>query len=410
MRNGFFARFGPIARQWLIVALLSTCFAVFAYAGEKTIFQFNQTQGAFPESSLTSDANGNLYGTTSLGGAFGWGTVFELSPGSGGTWNETVLFSFQDSKTTGITPWGALTMDSSGNLFGVAFSFTGDGLLFELSKGANGTWTETVLHKFSYQEGTPFGDLVFDSAGNFYGTTENNYLNSNGEVFEFVRQSDGTYREKLLCSFPVADGVSAPAGGLTFDSHGNLYGPAALGLNGTLNGAVYELSPQSNGTWTFSLVYSFKNNGVFDLNSRVVFDANGNLYGTTYDNNNGQVYQLRHEQGGGWKETVLHSFNKTGGDGRWPVGDPVFDNNGNLYGVTFHGGYGCNQALCGVIYKLAPQSDGTWKETVVHAFESALDGSQPRAGMILSNSGNLYGSTYYGGNQNGNGTVYQITP
>jgi hypothetical protein len=83
----------------------------------------------------------------------------------------------------------------------------------------------------------------------------------------------------------------------------------------------------------------------------------------------------------------------------------VFDNSGNLFGVTLYGGYGWNQALCGTVYKLAPQRDGSWKENVVHAFESASDGSSPRAGLILGNSGTLYGTTYYGGNRNGYGTV-----
>lgn len=301
-------------------------------------------------------------------------------------------------------------MDNSGNLFGIAYWYGGDGLLFKLSKGTSGTWTETIVHKFGFLEGTPYGDFVFDSAGNLYGTTEDNYVNFSGAVFEFSPQPNGTWKEKILYSFPTADGVGAPVMGVIFDNQGNLYGAASVGLNKGINGAIYELSPQSNGTWAYSVVYSFTKNGIFQLNSRPVFDSKGNLYGTTYENNNGQVYQLSPVEGGGWKETILHAFNKTGGDGRWPVGDPVFDNSGNLYGATLYGGYGCNQALCGTVYKLALQSDGTWKENVVHAFESASDGSSPRSGMILGTSGILYGVTYYGGNRNGYGTVYEITP
>jgi uncharacterized repeat protein (TIGR03803 family) len=105
----------------------------------------------------------------------------------------------------------------------------------------------------------------------------------------------------------------------------------------------------------------------------------------------------------------LHSFNKTAGDGRWPVGNPIFDSKGNLFGTTLYGGYGCSQEFCGTVYKLTPQSDGTWKESVAHAFESAGDGSQPRAGLYLNSSGNLYGTTYFGGSRNGYGTLYQIT-
>jgi hypothetical protein len=405
----------PIAQtkvHALAISLAIVLSAVSARAGEKVIFQFNQTQGQNPYTGVISDSAGNFYGTVG-GGAGKCPLVYELSPGSSGNWIETVLYTFtsQNCFTDGLYPVGALTMDNDGNLYGTESSNLDDGTgqIYELAKGANGAWTYSVLHTFSSKEGAPYGDLAWDSAGNLYGATGSPFTTFSGEVFKLSPQPDGTWKENILYTFPSSDGVSFPIAGVVLDSQGNLYGPSGWGLNHSQWGGVYELSPQSNGTWTLSVAYSFNNNGAFVPNSRLVFDSQGNLYGTTFANNNGQIFQLRPVQGGGWKETVLHSFNKTAGDGRWPVGNPIFDSKGNLFGTTLYGGYGCSQEFCGTVYKLTPQSDGTWKESVAHAFESAGDGSQPRAGLYLNSSGNLYGTTYFGGSRNGYGTLYQIT-
>ncbi|MFZ0318854.1 MAG: choice-of-anchor tandem repeat GloVer-containing protein [Candidatus Sulfotelmatobacter sp.] len=146
-------------------------------------------------------------------------------------------------------------------------------------------------------------------------------------------------------------------------------------------------------------------------NSRLTFDSSGNLYGTTITSRDGlygTVFEVSPSSSGIWTEKTLHRFN-SGNDGGNTTGNLVFDASGNLYGVTYGGGSGCNQNLCGVVYKLAPQSGG-YTESIVHPFESAADGSNPYSGLFLDGSGNLYGTTYHGGSRYGYGTVYQITP
>jgi len=396
--------------QFIVVALVVILSAGRAQAGEKVILSFNNTEGANPLSTLTPDSYGNLYGTTASGGTHGCGTVFELSP-SGSSWTETTLYSFNGCDAQAMTPRGPLTLDSSGNLYGVLQGYLIEGWIFELSRSGNGTWTETIIHEFKPKEGMPNPDLTGDSSGNLYGTTQLDSTGYNGEVFEFSPQSNGTWKETVLYSFPAPDGVGMPVAGVIFDGKGNLYGAAFEGVGGNGgSGAIYELSPpQSGGTWSFTLLFSFAaTNGA--PSSRLVFDANGNLYGTS-DNGPGlygSIFELLPSAGGTWIEKIIHTFNLN--DGYYPIGTPILDAAGNVYGTTISGGSGCNQNSCGVVYKLTPQGKGNWKEAILHPFESATDGSEPGSGLYLDSSGNLYGTTYYGGSRYGYGTVYQITP
>jgi uncharacterized repeat protein (TIGR03803 family) len=159
------------------------------------------------------------------------------------------------------------------------------------------------------------------------------------------------------------------------------------------------------------LLYNFLSGSGADYpNSRLIFDASGNLYGTAQGAKYGSVFELSPTSSGAWTETTIHNFT-AGKDGANPTGaNLVFDASGNLWGTTPTGGIGCNRNLCGVVYKLSPQTGGTWTETIVHPFESASDGSEPDAGLFLDSSGNLYGTTYHGGSRYGYGTVFEITP
>lgn len=391
--------------QVLAISLVLLFSLNVAQAGENVILRFNKTQGSGPLSGLTSDSAGNLYGTTYSGGAANCGTVFELSPSSGGKWTEAVLYSFTGCTQVTQTPRGTLAIDKTGNLFGVIQGYFTSGLIFELLKGANGTWSYTVVHNFGSNEGEPNVDLTWDSAGNLYGTTSLDSTGFDGEAFELSPQPGGSWQEAVLYSFNYSNGVGFPVGGLVFDGNGNLYGAAYYGSNHTY-GAVYELSPQAQGPWTLTVLAS----GVADEpNSRLTFDSNGNLYGTTTTGNNGVLYEVSPTSGGTWKEIIIHSF-ASGNDGAYPQGTLVFDASGNLYGTTLLGGLGCNQSLCGTVYKLTPRSNGTWKETILHEFESAEDGSEPQAGLLLDSFGNLFGTTSVGGGRYGYGTVFEITP
>jgi uncharacterized repeat protein (TIGR03803 family) len=416
MRNKSFARQKSTVAQALLLVLAIFLSSVSAHAGEKVIFQFNQNQGFNPSTPLISDSAGNFYGTVG-GGQGNCSNVYELSPGSNGAYTETVLYTFQNCNRTGLYPVGALSIDKSGNLYGAEYGFStadGSGLVYELTKQANGTFTYSVLHNFGADEGGPFGDFAWDSAGNMYGATSHDSTTFQGEIFELSPQSNGTWKDTVLYQFPSPSGIDGPSGSVIFDNQGNLYGATTFYGNGTNSrGTVYELSPQSGTRWKLTLLYNFTPASTSQFpNSRLTFDSNGNLYGTSAGARNslyGTVFEVSPGSGGVWTEKTLHSFS-SGNDGGDTTGNLVFDTSGNLYGVAYNGGSGCNGNLCGVIYKLTPQSGGGYQESILHPFESASDGSVPYSGLFLDSSGNLYGTTYHGGSRYGYGTVYEITP
>jgi len=276
-----------------------------------------------------------------------------------------------------------------------------------------------VLHNFTGADGAypDNGPLVFDSAGNLYGTTF--YQAGVGNVFELSPNLDGSWTESSLytfCSLPgCADGVQ-PAGGLILDKAGNLYGmtPAGgatscIGDQGDGCGVVFELSPQSNGTWKQTVLHAFSgggNDGSYPA-SDLVFDKAGNLYGTTNDGgtvscNCGTVFELTPNSDGSWTESILHRFTTHGPS--VPSGTPVFDSAGNLYGGGFHGG----PAGAGGVFKLAPKSGGGWTYSVLHVFlGKPLTG--PAGGLAIDKSGNLFGTDGCGSGAC-QGTVFEITP
>jgi uncharacterized repeat protein (TIGR03803 family) len=168
------------------------------------------------------------------------------------------------------------------------------------------------------------------------------------------------------------------------------------------------------------VLHNFHGNQGASLDSRLTFDSSGNLYGTAGDPNRrasdpdvGLVFELSPTSKGEWTETVIHVFSvgsNFGRDGEFPGGTLVVDGSGNVYGTAVNGGVGCSGFYCGVVYELSPQGGGTWKETILHPFESAEDGSEPEEGLLLDGSGDLFGTTYHGGSRYGYGTVYEITP
>jgi uncharacterized repeat protein (TIGR03803 family) len=262
-------------------------------------------------------------------------------------WREALLWTFDG--TDGSTPaYGALTFDASGNGYGTTqFGGTSNnGTVYEISK-QDGQWTESVLYSFGtgQNDGTePLHNVVFDRAGNLYGTTYTGGTNGGGTVFELSPSGSG-WTEQIIANF--ASG-SAPQAGLIIDSAGNLYG-ATDGV-GTSSAEVFELSPSGN-SWTMTTLHSFSTNR-FDLGpvGNLVMDHSGNLYGATYSlgvHTDGNIFELS-PSGGSWTYTDLYDF--TGGsDGENPIGDLNIDSSGNLYGTTQNGGSGK-----GVVWELTP--------------------------------------------------------
>jgi uncharacterized repeat protein (TIGR03803 family) len=370
------------------------------------------------------DAAGNLYGTTSTGGAYGSGTVFELTPTAGGTWSEKVLYSFKNDGTDGINPKAGVIFDAAGNLYGTTShgSPSHQGTVFELTPAVGGTWTEKVLHSFindGMDGGIPeAGPLIFDAAGNLYGTTFTGGAYGSGTVFELTPAAGGTWTEKVLYSFNPFNGAdgAAPYDGLIFDAAGNLYGTTEVGGTGGCGGyscgTVFELTPAAGGTWTEKVLYRFQGgaDGAYPYDAGVIFDAAGNLYGTTYAGGTsgaGTVFELTRAAGGTWTEKVLYRF-QGGADGAVPVGGLIFDATGNLYGTACQGGAGgCGGYGCGSVFELTPAAGGTWTENVLHSFSDTPDGAGPEGGLVLDSAGNLYGTTD-GGGPSGFGTVFEF--
>jgi uncharacterized repeat protein (TIGR03803 family) len=319
--------------------------------------------GANPIGNLTFDAAGNLYGATQNGGdptcfnGEGCGTVFELSPLSGGGWKETVLHVF--SGHDGDGPVGGVILDSAGNLYGTTSSDGGTfgyGTVFELTPGAQGEWTETTLYAFQQgNDGTdPHGDLLFDKAGNLYGTTYRAGTGFNGTVFKLTH-SNGSWNESILYNFSGGSDGGFPLGGLIFDAAGNLYGTTQGGGEGLGYGVVFELSP-SHGSWAETVLLTFTNADGAYPQGDLIFDAAGNLFGTAANGGNagcgptcGSVFELTPNSGGGWTESILYKF--TGGkDGAIPLSTLRMDSVGNLYGTAFIGG----NKHAGVVFKIVP--------------------------------------------------------
>ena len=380
---------------------------------ESVLWGFGGTgDGASPYAGLVMDSAGNLYGTTSSGGAHLSGTVFKLTPGSGGTYSESVLWSFGGTGD-GTSPYAGLVMDSAGNLYGTTYSggAHNSGTVFKIMPEGGGTYTESVLWSFG---GTgdgknPEAGLIMDSAGNLYGTTSSGGAHLYGTVFKLTPGSGGPYTESVLWSFGGTGDGTSPYAGLVMDSAGNLYG-TTVGGGAYLSGTVFKLTPGSGGTYSESVLWSFggTTGDGQDPYAGLVMDSSGNLYGTTYygdANSTGTVFKLTPGSGGTYSESVLWSFGAGGtGDGQHPYAGLVMDSSGNLYGTTFHGGANTS----GAVFKLTPGSGGTYTESVLWSFGGTTgDGQHPYAGLVMDSAGNLYGTTY-SGSANGSGAVFKL--
>jgi uncharacterized repeat protein (TIGR03803 family) len=403
-----------ILRAILAISTLALLTTRASAVVEKVLLNFNGTNGNAPYGALSSDAAGNLYGTTNGGGAYSFGTVFELMPKAGGGWTSKVLHSFNADGVDGIIPYTRLVFDSAGNLYGTTNNGGSNnvGTVFELTPTKGGTWKETILYSFQNNQvdGTyPYGALIFDSSGKLYGTTAEGGTYFNGTAYELTRGKSGQWTESVLHSFNFSDGTS-PYGGLIFDASGHLYGAAYAG--GTYGyGTVFELTPQGSGQWNLTVLYNFNGqNSTGDAPyDPLIFDRAGNLYGTTvfggyYDS--GMVFELTPQTSGEWTETIVHSFEPSNWDGGNPYGGLIMDAAGNLYGTTSQGG----RYNYGTVFKFTPKAGGGWSEQQLHVFNNnGRDGYTPYCTLLADKAGHLYGVTYQGGSHN-NGTVFDILP
>jgi uncharacterized repeat protein (TIGR03803 family) len=331
-----------------------------------SLYEFNGHDGWMPTGGVVIGPNGALYGTTSFGGV-GGGVVFEMRPPATFCravqcyWNETILHNFTGTPDGASPQLEKLTFDQAGDIYGTTYygGTSSYGTVFKLAPSGSG-YTESVIHSFGFGAGGtyPEAGVVLDTAGNVYGTTEfggtgTECMDNCGTVFQLV-PSGGGWTENVLVNFDFRNGES-PLANPIIDASGNLYGTA---------GIVYKLAP-SGGGFTESVIYTF--NSYCGDQSALTMDAAGNLFGVCdtgpapgppsadgvppMQTNSGWVFELTN-----CSQTcmVIDLHNFSGRDGASPVGAPVLDANGNLYGTTAQGGMGiCNGAGCGVVWEIA---------------------------------------------------------
>jgi uncharacterized repeat protein (TIGR03803 family) len=410
----------------VLAAMLSLTVTAFGANKYKILYEFKGT----PDGNGPADGvvlkNGKLYGATNNGGTNGQGTIYELSHAKAG-WEESVLYSFAGGNDGDGPFTSAVIFDTHGNLYGTTVSGGNDsgcggfgcGTVYELTQSSNG-WTEKVLYSFTGgSDGAgPIGGLIVDGQGNLFGTTSQGGYQSGacanengcGTVFELSPNSDGSWTEKTLYAFTWGNDGLWPLGVLAEDGVGHLYGTTELGggtgCQGGGCGTVFRLTRHSDSTWTEDILYAFSggSDGA-QVNSGLVRDKHGNLYGmTSYGGTAGlgNVFELK-PSNSHWKEKILHSF-VSGNDGEYPgYGHLILDAAGSLYGTTTHGGVYSQ----GTVFKLTPKPGGHWIEHVIHSF--GLDGYNVYSGVTIDKKGNLYGVLTGGGNY-ASGLVYEITP
>jgi len=415
MKNQTF--WSSVGKACAIFALVVTIANVAWAAGYKRVYSFTGgLDGRDPATHLTFDSAGNAYGTTAGGGEFDFGAVFKLTPSDAG-WVQTVIYSFAGGND-GLDPHGGVTIGPDGALYGTAVAggnagiCAGDGcgVVYRLALVGD-QWLQSTIHNFKGDNDGwgPGSRVVFDAAGNLFGTTPNGGRHSAGTIFMLTPTPGGAWHKRTIHSFTGGkDGATGSMGDLIFDAAGNIYGVTEQGgANGV--GTVYKLSPSPTGHWTLTTLYAFK--GMPDGGNPyggLIWDSAGNLYGTSYYGGSvgmGTAFQLTPGPNGKWQENILYNF-LGDTDGSLPTTTLIFDKAGNLFGTTSAGGRpSCD---CGTVFKLT-LSGGSWKEKIVHNFGKSFDGYAPNYGLTFDAAGNLYGATPAGGTSR-KGMIFKFTP
>ena len=398
--------------SWKKVCLGCALFAVAAASAvraqtylETVVHNFAGLDGDDPRG-LVAGRNGSLYGVTGFGGAYNLGTVFQIDK----TGAEKVLYSFK-GKPDGYAPL-TLLASTSGGFYGLTYrgGAFGFGTVFKLDTSGN----EVVLYSFTGgNDGSYPNGLVQDAAGNLYGTTNGGGTSGFGTVFKL--SPDGT--ETLLHSFSSVPDGQYPSGGLVQDAAGNLYGTTLVGgpyqecgFWDTGCGIVFKISPKGEETTFYSFYYEGKEPLDGEQPSgTLILDAAGNLYGTTQDGGGDGLYGMVYKLSPSGEETILYSFFGDD-DGENPMAGLVRDPAGNLYGTTYQGG---NKGNCygGFFYSgcgTVFEISPSGLETQLHIF-TGRDGEYPVFNsLVRDKAGKLYGTA--GGGASGRGVVFKLTP
>ncbi len=392
--------------------------------------------GGVPKAGLTMDRGGNLYGTTYAGGA-GYGVVFKLTHKNAG-WVSTSIYKFLGAGSgDGAGPVARVVFGPDGALYGTTSAggigscntpdLPGCGTVFRLTppstfcRTAVCPWEETILYRFTggSDGGTPYSSLVFDQAGNLYGTTAQG---TNGGVVYELSHSGSAWVETILYSFTgqPADGGLIPFSEVVFGPLGNIYGTTLTG--GSYGyGTVYQLVHSVSG-WTGSTIYSIPPFDGFgdEVWTGVIFDQSGNLYGGTGGNSLagcGRLFEVS-PSGSGWNGQILYEFPCSTGYGSGPLASFVLTSDGNLLGTTSgDGNDNCNAGYgCGTVFEAVHAADGTWNNVYLYEFNEGAGGIFPYSNVTVDAAGNMYGTaaasglTQNGCGGDGCGVVWELTP
>jgi len=314
-----------------------------------TLYSFRGgTDGSGPVAGVYIGPNDNLYGTTYRGGGtgchgFGCGTVFtvkKLCLGPLCQYVASVIYRFTGG-ADGADPGGPLVFDQTGAVYGTTIDGglrygcggPGCGVVFKLTQSGS-SWIEQVLYQFAGGSDAqlPIGGVIFDTAGNLYGTTQSGGSRGKGTVFKLTPAGSG-WTEQILYSFQGGTDGYYPQSGLIFDPAGNLYGTTVFG--GTSSGGTAFELVWSGEAWNHTVLYNMTGNaGPF---ASLYMDPAGNLYATSYQDGLyalGSAFKLT---AGSWTYSSLHDF--TGGsDGQYPQCNLTLANNGKFYGTASFGG------------------------------------------------------------------------
>jgi uncharacterized repeat protein (TIGR03803 family) len=364
----------------------SSAYGVHTYDGQlSTLATFTGANGAKPLSNLVSDAAGDLFGVTSGGGAGNDGTVFEIAKSTGAL---TTIASF--TSANGADPLG-VTSDAAGDLFGTIYvGANNDGTVFEIAKS---TGELTTLATFTGANGAnPLGTVISDAAGDLFGTTGYGGANGYGTVFEIAKS---TGKLTTLATFTGANGAT-PAGSLTIDAEGDLFGTTANGGAGGAagDGTVFEIA-KSTGELTTLATFTGANGEHPERG--LTIDAAGDLFGTTFRggaDNDGTVFEIVKSTGA---LITLATF--TGANGASPLSQLVSDAAGDLFGTTETGGADNG----GTAFEIAKS---TGSLSTLATFTGA-NGDELNGGLTINSAGDLFGTTYYGG-ANDDGTAFEL--
>ena len=342
-------------------------------------------------------------------GAVAGTAIFFLSLATISAATTDVIFSCEEDE--GEYADTDLETDSAGNIYGttVLGGDFGGGTVFQLRPTPDG-WVHTVLYSFTggADGGEPYKGVTLDREGNLYGTAVTGGSGSCeggcGVVYKLTN-SGGTWNQTVIHAFTGGDDGSGPGARVTVDRGRNIYGMTPTGgANGL--GTIYKIH-QAGDAWNFTVIHPFTGgaDGASGSAGRMIL-RKGRLYGAATTGGNygsGVVFELTPTGVGGWHFKTIYSFQGQP-DGSFPYGALLFDHLGNIYGTTYYGG----DNGIGAVYKLSPRPVGEWDENVIYSFQEGSDGNSPISNLVFDSAGNLYGTTSEGGL--GSGTIFKLSP